>query len=287
MKLTTLWAMGIAYAWFSAMSICSPVCSAQSQGRATAVSPTAGVNALPVVSLKGNYFQRNGKPFLPVGVNWVPAKAAMEWPYQWDPISIEKDFAQMHQLGVNIVRLDLVWAWFEPRPGVYNPRAWKELDFLVSLANRYKIYLHPELLVGGEVGEAYWDVPYRNGRNPQSDPYMPHQYIRREPRSHQSCLLASIIRQQLPRKSTPFFRRRIGNDFRACQAEVRFVAIWLRPLVGHDNRGIGGCRLDTFKVKSSCDTGKPSEHLGSWPLLAVPRHNAKLGFIRGPQVGHF
>jgi len=78
----------------------------------------------------------------------------------------------MHAQGVNTVRLDLVWAWFEPRPDDYNPEAFQQLDFLISLANRYKIYLHPEMLIGGEVGEAYWDVPYRNGRDPQSDPYM-------------------------------------------------------------------------------------------------------------------
>lgn len=149
----------------------APVCFAQSQD-VVATAPADAAGALPVVSLHGNYFERDGKPFLPVGVNWVPAKAAMEWPYQWDPAAIEQDFAQMHELGVNAVRLDLVWAWFEPRPDDYNPQAWKQLEFLITLANRYKIYLHPELLVGGEVGEAYWDVPYRNGRNPQSDPYM-------------------------------------------------------------------------------------------------------------------
>lgn len=128
--------------------------------------------SLPAVHLDGNYFSHGGKQFIPVGVNWVPAKAAMEWPYQWDPASIEADFAQMHQLGVNTVRLDLVWAWFEPRPDVYNPEAFRQLHFISSLANKYQIYLNPELLIGGEVGEAYWDVAYRQGRNPQSDPYM-------------------------------------------------------------------------------------------------------------------
>lgn len=127
---------------------------------------------LPVVTLDGNYFARAGKRFLPVGVNWVPAKAAMQWPYQWDAADVEADFAQMHELGVNTIRLDLVWSWFEPRPDDYNPEAFKQLDDLVALANKYKIYLHPELLIGGEVGEAYWDVPYRQGRNPHSDPFM-------------------------------------------------------------------------------------------------------------------
>ncbi len=97
---------------------------------------------------------------------------AMQWPYQWDPVSIERDFARMHELGINTVRLDLVWAWFEPRPGDYNPEAFQQLHFLLSLANRYQIYLQPQLFIGGEVGEAYWDVPYRQGRNPYTDPDM-------------------------------------------------------------------------------------------------------------------
>jgi endo-1,4-beta-mannosidase len=129
---------------------------------------------LPAVLLDGNYFSRAGRRFIPVGANWVPAATAMEWPYEWDPNSIEKDFARMHELGFNTIRLDLVWAWFEPRPNDFNPEAFHRFDFLISLAHRYHIYLHPILLIGGEVGEAYWDVSYRNGRNPQADPYMLH-----------------------------------------------------------------------------------------------------------------
>ena len=127
---------------------------------------------LPAVQLDGNYFSRAGHRFIPVGANWVPAKAAMQWPTQWDPKAIEADFARMHELGFNAIRLDFVWAWIEPRPGDYNPEAFRAIDFLISLAHRYHIYLHPELLIGGEVGEAFWDVPYRQGRHPHSDPDM-------------------------------------------------------------------------------------------------------------------
>jgi len=127
---------------------------------------------MPEVRLEGNYFSRGGHRFIPVGANWVPAKAAMQWPTQWDPKAIEADFARMHDLGFNAIRLDFVWAWIEPRPGDYNPEAFRDIDFLVSLAHRYHIYLHPELLIGGEVGEAYWDVAYRQGRHPHSDPDM-------------------------------------------------------------------------------------------------------------------
>jgi len=127
---------------------------------------------LPEIHLDGTYFVRDGKRFLPVGAHWVPAKAAMQWPVQWDLSDIEADFAKMHELGYNLVRLDMLWAWFEPRPGDYNPVAFRQLDSLVSLAHKYQIYLHPSLLIGGEVGEAYWDVPWRHGRHPHADPEM-------------------------------------------------------------------------------------------------------------------
>jgi Beta-galactosidase/Beta-galactosidase trimerisation domain len=133
---------------------------------------TAESGELKAVHLEGNYFSRDGQRFIPVGANWVPARTAMQWPAQWDPKAIEADFARMHELGFNTIRLDFVWAWIEPRPGDFNPEAFRAIDFLISLAHRYHIYLHPSLLIGGEVGEAYWDVPYRQGRHPHSDPDM-------------------------------------------------------------------------------------------------------------------
>jgi endo-1,4-beta-mannosidase len=137
--------------------------------QAAATSPAS---KLPPVHLDGTYFTADGKRFLPIGAHWVPAKAAMQWNVQWDPKDIEADFAKMHELGYTVTRFDVMWAWFEPRPGDYNPVAFEQLDYLISLAHKYKIYLHPSLFIGGEVGEAYWDVPWRLGRHPHADPDM-------------------------------------------------------------------------------------------------------------------
>jgi len=145
--------------------------TAEAQATSTQINQ-AGAQPLPKVHLDGTYFVRDGKRFLPVGAHWVPAKAAMQWPAQWDPKDVEADFAKMHELGYSIVRFDMMWAWFEPRPGDYNPEAFQQLDYFVSLAHKYQIYLHPSLFIGGEVGEAYWDVPWRHGRHPHSDPEM-------------------------------------------------------------------------------------------------------------------
>jgi endo-1,4-beta-mannosidase len=148
----------------SSAAVRQPVSSAAEQ--------ISGSVDLPLCSLDGSYFSHGGQRFFPVGAHWIPAKAGLQWPLSWNPQEIEADFVKMRDLGFNAVRLDLFWAWFEPRPGDYNPEAFKQLDYLVSLAHRYRIYLHPTLFIGGEVGEAFWDVPWRFGRHPQADPEM-------------------------------------------------------------------------------------------------------------------
>lgn len=127
---------------------------------------------LAPVTLSENYFSRAGSHFMPIGAHWVPAKTGLQWALQWDEADIAADFAKMKDLGFNTVRFDLFWAWFEPRPGMYNPEAFQQFDTFIRLAHEYEIYLHPTLFIGGEVGEAFWDVPWRQGRHPHADPEM-------------------------------------------------------------------------------------------------------------------
>lgn len=159
------------YAWLKGVLLgCALIASPKIALPQDAASQAS--SKLPAVHLDGTYFTANGKRFLPVGAHWVPAKAAMQWNVEWDPKDIEADFAKMHELGYTVTRFDVMWPWFEPRPGDYNPAAFQQLDYLISLAHKYKIYLHPSLFIGGEVGEAYWDVPWRLGRHPHGDPDM-------------------------------------------------------------------------------------------------------------------
>ena len=167
------WFVGCAITLLAGLTCFAPQFSLAAETQATSTqSDRVESQSLPKVHLDGTYFVRDGKRFIPVGAHWVPAKAAMQWPVQWDPKDVGADFAKMHELGYSIVRFDMVWPWFEPRPGDYNPAAFQELDFLISLARTYRIYLHPSLFIGGEVGEAYWDVPWRHGRHPHADPEM-------------------------------------------------------------------------------------------------------------------
>lgn len=124
------------------------------------------------VTLDGTYLRNGKRRFVPIGAHWVPAKEALQWAQLWNIASIEKDFEKMKDLGFTIVRLDLFWAWFEPRPGDYSEEAFRQFDHLVSLSHKHGIYLHPTFFIGGEVGEAFWDVPWRQGRHPHADPEM-------------------------------------------------------------------------------------------------------------------
>ena len=128
---------------------------------------------LPQVSLDGGYFVANGKRFIPVGAHWVPAKAAMQWTTQWNPKDIEADFAKMHELGYTVTRFDVMWAWFEPR----RRRLQSRKPFNNSITSspsptNTRSTFTPRLFIGGEVGEAFWDVSWRHGRNPHTDPDM-------------------------------------------------------------------------------------------------------------------
>jgi endo-1,4-beta-mannosidase len=124
---------------------------------------------LSFVRLNGTYLSNAEKRFIPVGAHWVPA-IGLHWPLEWDPESIRSDFAKMADLGFNTMRFDLFWAWFEPYPGLYNSKAFEQLDYFIQFAHEFQIYIHPCMFIGGETG--YYDVPWRHGRHPQADPEM-------------------------------------------------------------------------------------------------------------------
>ncbi len=124
------------------------------------------------VKLVGNYFSVEGKALFVLGTHYVPAVEALQWPYEWNPEAWDSDFRLMHEMGLNFVRLDLFWAWFEPRPGQYNEEAFSQFDEIIRLAKKHELYLNPTFFIGGEVGDAYWDVPWRADRHPHADPEM-------------------------------------------------------------------------------------------------------------------
>jgi len=87
-----------------------------------------------------------------------------------------EDFDIMASWGFNLVRLPIDWSWVEPEPGVYNQSYIDQIRRVISMANRYGIYvvidmhqLHwsPVFYVwGGDNGLCgdglpSWAVPYQ------------------------------------------------------------------------------------------------------------------------------
>jgi len=88
------------------------------------------------------------------------------------PEAFERAFAAMASAGLDAVRIDLLWSAVEPAPGRYDEEHLRALDAVLGAARRRGLLLHPTLFIGGEVGDAYWDVPWRDGRHPHRDPEM-------------------------------------------------------------------------------------------------------------------
>lgn len=114
------------------------------------------------------YIQHNGEAFLPVGTHYVPTSGP-DWPWRVGAEEFAQAFGAMASAGLNTVRIDLIWAAIEPRPGEYDENHLQVVDSVFDAAEHHGLSLHPTLFVGGEVGDAYWDLPWATGRNPHTD----------------------------------------------------------------------------------------------------------------------
>ena len=117
------------------------------------------------------YLQVGGRPILPVGAHFVPVEGP-DWPWRVGPEAFDRAFARMAATGLDAVRIDLLWSAIEPEPGRFDEAHLEVLDQVLAAARRHGLLLHPTLFIGGEVGDAYWDVPWRDGRHPHRDAAM-------------------------------------------------------------------------------------------------------------------
>jgi beta-galactosidase len=122
------------------------------------------------VRLDTDYFIKNGRKFILVGINYMPSKAFYRIWEDWNPKQIAQDFKKMKELGLEAIRVPLFWASVEPEEGVISPKFLKRFDKFLEIAKKHEIYVMPFLFVGVCVDT--WDVPWRRGRNIYKDPEM-------------------------------------------------------------------------------------------------------------------
>ena len=130
--------------------------AAQGLDRKPAAAASSGASAF---SMGRHFMYACGKPHIPVGAHVVPPSGP-DWPWREGPEAFDRAFAQMAEHGLTSARIDLLWAAVEPERGRLDEAHLAVLDRVFEAAKAQGITLHPALFVGGEVGDAYWDLPW-------------------------------------------------------------------------------------------------------------------------------
>ncbi len=95
----------------------------------------------PRVTLNQNFFLVNGKPLPIVGTTYMASDVQRQYLMQPNPFVWDRDFAQMHDNGINMVRTGLWTAWDQvmKEPGVVQESALRNLEAFFLTAQRYNI----------------------------------------------------------------------------------------------------------------------------------------------------
>jgi hypothetical protein len=117
------------------------------------------------------YFQRDGKRFFPVGVNYWPASSGVEMWQAWSESEIKHDLDVVRDLGLNCVRFFVRWPDFEPEFGRYDERMFERLGHLVGWCAERGILAHPALITGFMSGGFFWPKG-KGSRNLYTDPLL-------------------------------------------------------------------------------------------------------------------
>jgi hypothetical protein len=114
------------------------------------------------------YFQRDGRPLMPVGVNYWPASCGVAMWAAWPEAEIRHDLDVVKDLGLNCVRFFLRWPDFEPTLGCYNEAMFERLAQLMEWIKERDLLAHPSLVTGFMSGGFFWPAD-KGSRNLYGD----------------------------------------------------------------------------------------------------------------------
>ena len=110
---------------------------------------------------------RHMQKFL-LGVNYWPAKKGMFWWKDFEREEVQKDFERISSVGLEIVRLFLLWEDFEPSANKINQEAVANLIEVFRIAREEGLKILLTLFVGHMSG-ANWAPAWLAGRNIYQD----------------------------------------------------------------------------------------------------------------------
>jgi endo-1,4-beta-mannosidase len=127
-----------------------------------------------------------------VGVNYWPRKKAMYWWKDFDRAEVEKEFAEIAALKLQVARIFLFWEDFQLAPERVSERALADLGIVLDTARAVGIKVMPTFFTGHMSGINWWprwaltdredaagmlrvtdgEFTTRLGRDPYADPFM-------------------------------------------------------------------------------------------------------------------
>lgn len=105
------------------------------------------------------------QPFT-LGVNYWPRRKAMYWWSQFDASEVDDDFALIQSLGLNVVRIFLLWDDFQPEPTSVDPTVLAHLVKVADLAATHNLGLNVTFFTGHMSGPNWsprWLLEQREG----------------------------------------------------------------------------------------------------------------------------
>lgn len=105
---------------------------------------------------KEGYFEKSGKLFVPMGVNYWPASCGMGMWKEWPEKEIKRDLDLIKTLGMNSVRFFLRWADFEPEAEFYDPILFQQLERMLDWCSARQLYMQLSLFTGWMTGAVAW-----------------------------------------------------------------------------------------------------------------------------------
>ncbi|MEZ4667304.1 MAG: hypothetical protein R3E39_05210 [Anaerolineae bacterium] len=87
------------------------------------------------------------EPFV-LGVNYWPRKKAMYWWSDFDASEVREEFAIIRDIGLNVVRIFLLWDDFQPTPDTVSPECLSNLEIVANIANENGLKLDVTFFTG-------------------------------------------------------------------------------------------------------------------------------------------
>ena len=150
------------------------------------------------------------------GANYTPSR---RWYYCWNDFeesSIARDFDALAGLGLDHLRVMLIWPWFQPNPAWVSPAHLERLDRLMRLAGERRLDIQVAVFTGWLSGYAF------------KPPFLPKEpfYTSEKMWKPQELFVRELVKVLAPHRN--FLGFDLGNEINCCwSADSRDGDAWM------------------------------------------------------------